>query len=100
MSKDAVFTLKLEKSLRDDFMEEAAAEHRPASQVIRELMYRYIEERRTKQSSQDPAYQDYVRAMIAQGIADYEAGRIISNEEANDEAKQWLTELKRSSRGA
>jgi hypothetical protein len=38
MSKEAVFTMKLEPELRDAFMAEAEASHRPASQVVRELM--------------------------------------------------------------
>lgn len=43
MSKQAVFTMKLEAELRDTFMAAAEAEHRPASQVVRELMRQYIE---------------------------------------------------------
>jgi hypothetical protein len=31
MSKEAVFTMKLEPGLRDSFMAEAEASHRPAS---------------------------------------------------------------------
>ena len=46
MSKEAVFTMKLEPGLRTDFMAEAAREDRPASQVVRELMRGYIEQRR------------------------------------------------------
>ena len=46
MSKEAVFTMKLEPELRADFMAEVAGEDRPASQVMRELMRGYIEQRR------------------------------------------------------
>ena len=46
MPKEAVFTMKLEAELREDFMAEAAGEDRPASQVMRELMRGYIEQRR------------------------------------------------------
>ncbi|HAT6804635.1 TPA: antitoxin of toxin-antitoxin stability system [Citrobacter freundii] len=46
MTTKAVFTMKLEPELRDTFMAEAAAEDRPAAQVIRELMRGYIEQRR------------------------------------------------------
>ena len=38
MSKEAVFTMKLEPELRAAFMAEAEALDRPASQVVRELM--------------------------------------------------------------
>lgn len=34
MSKHAVFTMKLETELRDQFMAEAQASHRPASQIV------------------------------------------------------------------
>ncbi|MCU5775571.1 antitoxin of toxin-antitoxin stability system [Erwiniaceae bacterium BAC15a-03b] len=44
MSKQAVFTMKLETELRDSFMAAAESEHRPASQVLRELMRQYIEQ--------------------------------------------------------
>ena len=46
MSKEAVFTMKLESALRDDFMAEAQAAHKPASQVLRELMRDFVQRRR------------------------------------------------------
>lgn len=46
--KEAVFTMKLEPGLRDEFMAEANAVHRPASQVVRELMREFIERQREK----------------------------------------------------
>ena len=42
MSKEAVFTMKLEPELRAEFMAEAEAAHRPASQVLRELMREFV----------------------------------------------------------
>lgn len=42
MSKEAVFTMKLESELRSEFMAAAKAVHRPASQVIRELMREFV----------------------------------------------------------
>ena len=44
MSKEAVFTMKLEPELRAEFMAEAA--HRPASQVLRELMREFVQRQR------------------------------------------------------
>jgi len=46
MSKEAVFTMKLEPALRDEFMAEAQAVHRPASQVLRELMREFVRRQR------------------------------------------------------
>jgi hypothetical protein len=42
MSKDAVFTVKLESALRDDFLAEAEATDQPASQLVREFMREFI----------------------------------------------------------
>jgi len=41
--KAAVFTMKLEPDLRAEFMAAAEASHRPASQVVRELMREFVE---------------------------------------------------------
>lgn len=43
MPKAAVFTMKIEPDLRDAFMAEAEAAHRPASQPVRELMRDYVQ---------------------------------------------------------
>lgn len=41
-----MFTLKLEPELRDQFMAEAAAVHRPASQLVRDFMRDFVERQR------------------------------------------------------
>ena len=46
MPNEAVFTMKLEPELRAEFMAEAAAVHRPASQVLRELMREFVQHQR------------------------------------------------------
>ncbi len=46
MSKEAVFTMKLEPELRAEFIAEAKAADRPASQVLRELMREFIQRQR------------------------------------------------------
>ena len=46
MTKEAVFTMKLEPELRADFMAEAEATHRPASQILRELMREFVQRQR------------------------------------------------------
>ena len=43
MPKAAIFTMKLEPELRDEFMAAAEASHRPASQVVRELMREFVQ---------------------------------------------------------
>ena len=76
MSKQAVFTMKLEPELREHFMAEAAGEDRPASQVMRELMRGYIEQRR-----QTREYDDYLRQKVEAGRASMRAGLGRSNDE-------------------
>jgi hypothetical protein len=43
MIKEAVFTMKLEPQLRADFISASEAVHRPASQVLRELMREFVQ---------------------------------------------------------
>lgn len=75
MSKEAVFTMKLEPQLRAEFMAETAREDRPASQVMRELMRAYVEQRR-----QGREYDQYLQQKVEQGRASRQAGLGRSND--------------------
>ncbi|RZJ02443.1 MAG: antitoxin of toxin-antitoxin stability system [Brevundimonas sp.] len=75
MAKESVFTLKLEPELREAFMAEAEAAHRPASQVVRELMRQFVDKQR-----EDRDYDAFYRAKVEAGLADMRAGRVIPNE--------------------
>jgi predicted transcriptional regulator len=86
MSK-AVFTMKLEPELRDSFMAEAAADDRPASQIVRELMRGYIEQRRETRE-----YKEFMRRKVELAREDIRAGRVHSNEEVQAEAAAWRAE--------
>lgn len=57
--KDVVFTLKLERQLRDDFMEATTKAKRTASDVVRECMREYI-----GRKHQEANYLDYLRDRI------------------------------------
>jgi predicted transcriptional regulator len=63
MSKEAVFTLKLETELRDEFMAEAEAAHRPASQLVRELMRDFVERQRAARE-----HDAWFRSEVEQGL--------------------------------
>lgn len=76
MLKKAVFTMKLEPELRADFIAEAAGEDRPASQVMRELMRGYIEQRQKARE-----YDDYLRRKVEAGRTSMRVGRGRSNDE-------------------
>ena len=76
MSKEAVFTMKLEPELRDQFMAEAEASHRPASQVLRELMRDFIVR---QQQARD--YEAFLGRKVEAGRASMRAGVGRSNDE-------------------
>lgn len=57
--KESVFTMKLESDLRDAFMAVAEANHRPASQIMRELMREYVQRER-----QSLNYQAFLEAKV------------------------------------
>jgi len=76
MPKEAVFTMKLDSELRAQFMSVAAEEDRPASQVVRELMRGYIEQRR-----QAREYQEFLRDKVEAARSDMRAGLGRTNDE-------------------
>jgi len=80
MSKQAVFTMKLEPELRDEFMAEAEASHRPASQIMRELMREFVQRQRESRE-----YDAYLRGKVKAGRASMRAGQGRSNDEVEAE---------------
>lgn len=76
MSKEAVFTMKLEPELRAEFMAEAQATHRPASQVLRELMRDFIEQQR-----QAREYDEYLGSKVEAARTSMRLDRGRSNDE-------------------
>ncbi|MBD1536545.1 antitoxin of toxin-antitoxin stability system [Xanthomonas citri pv. citri] len=90
MSTKAVFTMKLEPELRDTFMAEAAADDRPAAQVVRELMRDYITRRREARE-----YDDFVRRKVEVARKQRDAGLHFSNEEVEADAAARRVDLLR-----
>ncbi len=76
MSKEAVFTMKLEPELRAEFMAEAEAAHRPASQVLRELMREFVQRQREARE-----YEEFLGSKVEAGRSSMRAGIGHSNEE-------------------
>lgn len=69
MPKEAVFTMKLEPELRAEFMAEAAATHRPASQILRELMREFVQRQREARE-----YDEFLRNKVADAREQIRAG--------------------------
>ncbi|HEY2662400.1 MAG TPA: antitoxin of toxin-antitoxin stability system [Caulobacteraceae bacterium] len=71
MAKEAMFTLKLESDLRDQFMAEAEAVDRPASQIVREFMRDFV---RRQREARD--HDVWFRGQVEQGLLDAEDPRV------------------------
>ncbi len=80
MPKEAVFTMKLEPELRDQFMAEAEAAHRPASQVVRDLMRDFIQRQREARD-----YDGFLRRKVQTARVQRDAGLHLANEDVEAE---------------
>jgi predicted transcriptional regulator len=80
MSKGAVFTMKLEPELRAAFMTEAEVAHRPASQILRELMREYVQRQRAARE-----YDEFLYRKVKAARASMRVGQGRSNEEVEAE---------------
>ncbi len=80
MSKQAVFTMKLEPELRAAFTAEANAAHQPASQVLRELMRDFIKRQREVRE-----YDEFLQHKVEAGRASMREEQGRSNEEVEAE---------------
>lgn len=90
MSKEAVFTMKLEPELRAEFVAEAEAAHRPASQILRELMREFVQRQREARE-----YDEFLRRKVEVARAQRRAGKHYSNEEVEAEFAAQRAELLR-----
>ena len=80
MPKQAVFTMKLEPELREQFMAEAEASHRPASQIVREMMRQFVQTQREARE-----YEAFLQRKIDSARVSMRAGDGLTNEEVEAE---------------
>ncbi len=80
MPKEAMFTMKLESELRDEFMAAAEAAHRPASQVVREMMREFIQRQREARE-----YDAFLQRKVDAARASIRAGEGLPNDEIEAE---------------
>jgi hypothetical protein len=88
MPKEAVFTMKLEPELRKDFLAAADAAHRPASQVVRELMREFI-----RRQSEATEYEEFLRHKVAVARMQIHTEQSRSNEEVEREFAKRRREI-------
>ena len=79
MSKDAIFTMKLEPELREAFMSATQAADRPASQVVRELMRDYIK------NHQHADYRTWLARKVEKARASMRAGKGLDDDDVEAE---------------
>ncbi len=72
--------MKLEPELRAEFIAEAKAAHRPASQVVRELMREFVQRQREARE-----YDEFLRQKIEAARNSARAGKGRPNEEVEAE---------------
>lgn len=80
MTKEAVFTMKLEPELRAEFIAAAKAAHRPASQVLRELMREFVQ-----RQQQAREYDEFLRHKVEAARSSMRGGKGRSNDEVEAE---------------
>jgi predicted transcriptional regulator len=95
MSKEAVFTMKLEPELRDAFMAEAEASHRPASQIVRELMREFVQRQREARE-----YEAFLRGKVADARGQIASGHYASAEDVEARFAARRAELLAKAGGA
>ena len=81
MPKEAVFTMKLESDLREAFMAEAEASHRPASQILREMMREFVQKQREARE-----YDTYLQVKVSEARNEISAGQFASAAEVETRA--------------
>lgn len=80
MSKEAVFTMKLEPELRREFLAAAEAVDRPASQVVRELMRDFVRQQREARE-----YGDFLQDKVDFARSQIRRGQTYSDEDVDAE---------------
>ncbi|WP_407354542.1 antitoxin of toxin-antitoxin stability system [Luteimonas sp. R10] len=84
--------MKLEPELRDQFLAEAEAAHRPASQVVRELMREFVQRQRQMRE-----YDEFLQHKVEAARTSMHAGRGRSNDKV--EAKFAARRAKAADQG-
>ncbi len=95
MSKEAVFTMKLEPDLRAEFMAEADASHRPASQILRELMREFVRRQRDARE-----YDEFLRGKVTDAREQISTGAYASAEDVEARFTARRVHLRAKASGA
>jgi hypothetical protein len=83
--------MKLEAELRDGFMAAAATSHRPASQIVRELMSEFVRKQRNARE-----YDEFLQSKVDAARQSIRADRGSSNDEVEAKFAARRAELARA----
>lgn len=84
----ATFTIRVDDELKTAFAAAAKAKDRTGGQLVRDFMRDFVQ-----RSSDTASYDAWFRRQVDAGLADIEAGRVVSNEEVEADSARWLAEL-------
>lgn len=88
MSKDAILTLQVDVELHDAFMAAAKASHRPASQIIRDMMRDFV-----GQQGSNPDYVAFLQRKADLARSQIASGDTLSDEEVEREFAEKRTAI-------
>lgn len=80
MNQETIFTMKLDSDLQADFNAEAHAINRPPSELMRDLMWEFVQRQRAQRE-----YKEFLARKVRQGEEDLRLGQQLSNEEVEAE---------------
>lgn len=76
MDKQTNFNMKIEPTLKREFIAAATASDRTASQLVRDMMRDYI-----KKQQKEASYNEFLRKQVEAGRKDFREGRYHTNDE-------------------
>lgn len=93
MATNAVLTIRVDESLKNEFMALAKSSDRTAAQLVRDYMREMVQAK----AADKQTYDDWFMQEVDLGIADLEAGRVVPHDEVEAMfAKRRAASLKRS----
>ncbi|MBM7045302.1 MULTISPECIES: antitoxin of toxin-antitoxin stability system [Rhizobium] len=93
MPKQAVFEISLDPELHAEFLAAAESAHRPAAEIVSELLRDYV-----GRQHDEPAYEAFLREKVKIARASMRAGQGRSNEEVEATFSTLRNQLRSGSR--
>lgn len=92
---ETTFTFRVEENLKKAFTQAAQASDRKGAQLLRDFMRDFI-----RQQEEAAAHDRWFKLQVRQGIAEADAGAVISAEDVEREAESWRADMRKQMGGA